>query len=220
MEGWCIKVRVFRSSSDLALARWRILSNSAKLLQWQTSPSPCQRLWTDRTTKARLFWLFAESWICVFRYCANFSSHIMFASATKVMGCYMLDVITHWRDVIAKVKHAYPHVSRTSYKFKHLIAAEVEASKLPWSCVDQIAHFLGIKLFPRPTAFPIHGLVPSAKVSSLKNTPTRKTHANGYMRMVSCLASRRFWAKSLHHTLHCWGICRCEMVLRGYSWVS
>lgn len=43
----------------------------------------------------------------------------------------MLDVVTHWRDVIAKVKQAYPHVAPASYKFKHLIAAEVEASKLP-----------------------------------------------------------------------------------------
>jgi hypothetical protein len=66
-----------------------------------------------------------------------------------------MNKIKNWQDVVAKVTCDYPHVKRTSIKFKHLIAAEAENHRLSQLCVHNLAIILGIKLFPRPVGIPI-----------------------------------------------------------------
>ncbi|MBA2367390.1 MAG: hypothetical protein H0V82_00005 [Candidatus Protochlamydia sp.] len=60
----------------------------------------------------------------------------------------------NWKDVIEKVKINHPHIKKNTFKYKHLIAEEAEYHNLPKLAVQNLALYLGIKLFPQPQGIP------------------------------------------------------------------
>ncbi len=66
----------------------------------------------------------------------------------------MIQKVYSWQDVIAKVKEEHPGVNQSSFKFKHLLATEAEIHNLSWNLTNQLAHYVGIKLYPRPNGLP------------------------------------------------------------------
>ncbi|MBA2367695.1 MAG: hypothetical protein H0V82_01565 [Candidatus Protochlamydia sp.] len=66
----------------------------------------------------------------------------------------MVLTISHWRDIVVKIKREHPSVETTSYKYKRLVLHEGEKHHLSLNCIHDLAHYLNIKLFSRPIGIP------------------------------------------------------------------